>query len=462
MWNVKNIIFNKKNLKYIVILLVSGIIFFAVTNKETLFTADYIYEDLETSDETQYITTSGSTDIATSLYSKYACLMDADTGRILIGKNAYTQVPMASTTKIMTLIIALEYGNPDYICTTSAYAATMPDVQLNAKKAEQFRLKDILYSLMLQSHNDSAVIIAENVACQYISDLRQGKYNDTLGVSTNPLYDFVPKDITDSTFISELTKEQSKLLVQVYTGLMNEKAKELGCLNTHFITPNGLDAEEDGKIHSTTPRDLSIIMSYCIQNKDFLKITQTGSYSFGKYSFSNANAFLNMYPNIISGKTGFTNDAGYCYVCAYKDGDRTFIVSLLACGWPNNKTYKWKDAKKMLNYARENYFPTEVVAAHKLNYKINIHNGLEDTITVTNPLDYSMLLSREDKLDVQLNIPDTVNAPIYNGQSMGSIDIYVNEELHHSIPVYSGSNIGAKDNLYYIKMLFNRFIFIDK
>lgn len=462
MSSVKKRIFHKKSIKYVSILLILILLAISLGNGVRFYLPNYSITEEQKNDDIEYIATSGSTDVATSLFAKYACLMDADTGRILIGKNAYTQVPMASTTKIMSLIIALEYGKLDAVCTTSAYAASMPDVQLNAKKEQQFVLDDLLYSLMLQSHNDSAVIIAENVAFQYICNVRSGTANDLLNITDNATYDFIPPDSTDSTFISKLSKEQSKLLVGVFTGLMNQKALELGCNNTHFITPNGLDAEENGKIHSTSPRDLSIIMAYCIKNQQFIEITTTPSHSFGQYTVNNANAFLNMYPNIISGKTGFTNDAGYCYICAYQDDGRTFIVSLLACGWPNNKTYKWQDSKKMLNFARENYFPSEVIAADNLNHTISVTNGLTDSITITNPLDYSMLLSKDDKVNVTVNAPTIMEAPIYNGQCVGSLDIYINDELHHSIPLYSSDNVDRKDTFYHIKTLLNRFLFIDK
>ena len=101
---------------------------------------------------------------AAGLYAKYAVLIDADSGRILFGNNENTAVSMASTTKIMTLIIALENCDKNFVATTSTYAASMPDVQLNAVTGEQFIINDLFYSLMLESHNDSAVIIAENAA----------------------------------------------------------------------------------------------------------------------------------------------------------------------------------------------------------------------------------------------------------------------------------------------------------
>ena len=172
------------------------------------------------------------------LYALSAVLMDADSGRVLFEKDGYVKRAMASTTKIMTCILALEYGNLTDMVTVSRYAASMPDVQLNMKEGECYVLEDLLYSLMLESHNDTAVAIAEHISGS----------------------------------------------VENFAELMNEKAKNLGCTDTYFITPNGLDAskEVDGemKIHSTTARDLALIMSYCIKNEDFLRITRTSSFTF--------------------------------------------------------------------------------------------------------------------------------------------------------------------------------------
>lgn len=110
---------------------------------------------------------------------------------------------MASTTKIMSCVIALEYGLKEMTCTTSAYAASMPDVQLNAKKGETFTLNDLLYSLMLKSHNDSAVIIAENTACYYIYQVQSGIYPDTYDVLSG-------KDLSFVSFPSGLTLLSAK------------------------------------------------------------------------------------------------------------------------------------------------------------------------------------------------------------------------------------------------------------
>lgn len=250
-----------------------------------------------------------------NLYALSAVLMDGETGRVLYGKEAYKGRPNASTTKVMTCILALELAKGDDYVQVSGNAASQPQTRLGMREGQQFYLEDLLYSLMLKSHNDSAVAIAEHIGGS----------------------------------------------VEGFAEKMNEKAKELGCKDTHFVTPNGLDGEDEGGIHHTTARDLALIMAYAIKNATFVHITQTRDYTFtdisGKkhYSVHNTNAFLDMETGVISGKTGFTGNAGYCYVCAVRQDERLFIVALLGCGWPGNKNYKWIDARKLLSYGRENY-----------------------------------------------------------------------------------------------------------
>ena len=174
------------------------------------------------------------------LYAQSAVLMDADSGRVLYGKNPEAKLPMASTTKIMTCILALEYGDTEQIVEASSYAAGMPKVKLYVKEGEKYRLGDLLYSLMLESHNDSAVVVAEAVGGS----------------------------------------------VEKFAAMMNQKARDIGCYDTYFITPNGLDAKvnENGKVHSTTAADLAKIMAYCVMDspkkEEFLEITRTQGYDF--------------------------------------------------------------------------------------------------------------------------------------------------------------------------------------
>jgi D-alanyl-D-alanine carboxypeptidase (penicillin-binding protein 5/6) len=329
------------------------------------------------------------------LYSKAAVLMDADSGRVLYNKNGYEILPMASTTKIMTLILALEYGDLTDTVTVSGYAASMPQVRLGMRKDEEYRLVDLLYSLMLESHNDSAVAIAEHISGG----------------------------------------------VEEFAKLMNDKAIEIGCENTYYITPNGLDAEENEKFHSTTARDLALVMSYCIkkspQKDKFLEITRTRSYSFSdisgnrNFSCTNHNSFLDMMEGALSGKTGYTGNAGYCYVGALEDNGRTFVVALLACGWPNNKTYKWSDTKALMKYAIEQY-------EYRSFADIPIPDEALSDICVTNAVTENF----EKYSYVNVELADKIGVEGIITKENEIIDVIVYRLYNISAPIEKGTLIG--------------------
>lgn len=357
-----------------------------------------------------------------SLYATGAVLMDADTGRVLYGKNCDSFLANASTTKILTCIVTLENASLDDEVEVSAYAAGMPKVKLYMKQGEHFKLKDLLYSLMLESHNDSAVAIAEHVGGS----------------------------------------------VEGFASMMNAKAREIGCKNSWFITPNGLDATQNYTdvsgnciqlYHGTCAEDLARIMAYCTffseQADMFLKITQTPSYSFQStegrsFSCVNHNAFLNMMEGVISGKTGFTSKAGYCYVGSLERNGKRFTIALLGCGWPNNKSYKWKDSRVLFTYGLENYeyhrldevsfdqnilnpIPVENAQTDYMNQtcfvslRIREGGGTQDSSDDT--LAYhadersltGLLLSKDEKIEVQHEVLSKLKAPVEMGTVVGCI-----------------------------------------
>lgn len=326
-----------------------------------------------------------------SLNARAAVLMDAGSGRILYGKNETMAFPMASTTKIMTLIVALEHNEPDQIVMASAGASAMPEVRLGVHEGERYRMEDLYYAMMLESFNDAAMMIAEG----------------TVGSVEN------------------------------FAELMNEKAISLGCTQTYFITPNGLDAADEKGVHSSTAEDMAKIMRYAIDNEDFLKITQTADYSFTdcdrKRSFEvhNKNVLLTMMDGVLSGKTGYTADAGYCYVCAVKKDDRTFIAALLGSGWPPHKGYKWLDVQTLLDYGDKNYrYQTIDISKGVPDRQVHVMNGEQDFATVrAKQTNYRFLLSSEDKVHVESVLPGQLEAPVEAGQSVGSIRIFVNGDL---------------------------------
>ncbi len=332
------------------------------------------------------------------LYAISAVLMDGDSGRILYEKNGEEVRAMASTTKIMTCIVALENSELDEIVEVSAYAQSMPDVQLNMIEGEQYRLKDLLYSLMLESHNDTAVAIAEHVGGS----------------------------------------------VEGFADLMNEKADEIGCKNTYYITPNGLDASDEEGKHATTAEDLALVMAYCIgespKKEEFLEVTRTVSYTFSTldgsrtFTCNNHNTFLNMMEGALSGKTGFTSEAGYCYVGALRQDGKTLIVALLGCGWPNNRSYKWSDTKKLMEYGLANYEYRSFLEEKAVEIpQIEVENGqgnkMEKSVFIQPILveDQSgsgkegILMRTDEKIERIFEMVDHLEAPIESGMTIGSV-----------------------------------------
>lgn len=331
----------------------------------------------------------------TELYAKAAVLMDGASGRVLYEKNGYEAMANASTTKILTCILALENCETESQANVSAYAASQPKVRLGIREGQTFYLKDMLYGLMLESFNDCAVVIAEHVA------------GDVVG----------------------------------FAELMNRKAEEIGCKDTHFVTPNGLDGTDDGGFHHTTAEDLAKIMRYCIKSSpkaaEFLEITRAASYSFtdvdgtSSYQCSNHNAFLQMMDGALSGKTGFTGTAGYCYVGALERDGRTYIVALLACGWPNNKTYKWSDTKKLMTYGLETYTKknTSEIALEKME-PIPVSGGQGEKIgealwVMPGIGDYEgeeeFLLKEGEQITVSYRIAPQLEAPVEAGADLGKV-----------------------------------------
>ncbi len=341
-----------------------------------------------------------------NLYARSAVLMDADTGRILFGKNDNEVMPMASTTKIMTLLVTLEHADLDEIVEVSARAASMPDVQLHIREGERYRLQDLCYSLMLESHNDSAVAIAEHVGGT----------------------------------------------VEGFAAMMNQKAKHLGCYHTYFITPNGLDAEDEHGKHSTTARDLARIMRCCIKNETFLSITREPSWTFtdmdGNRSFTvqNKNAFLQMMEGALTGKTGFTNEAGYCYVGALERGEKRLITVVLACGWPNHKTWKWVDTKALMNYGLEDYHKETVGSDRMALEPVSVMDGRKEKVEIlTDTALEDFLLKEDDEFTMEVLVPDIMKAPVQAGELVGSVVYYINGQIVDLFPVYTASEVKKID-----------------
>lgn len=363
------------------------------------------------------------------LHALSAVLMDGDSGRVLYEKDGKTPLANASTTKVLTCIVALESSPGDDYVQVSRNAASQPEVRLGLQKGEQYYLEDLLYSLMLKSHNDTAVAIAEHCGGT----------------------------------------------VEGFARMLNRKAKQIGCKDTYFITPNGLDAQDENGKHHTTAEDLALIMRYAIKNKTFLHISQTRDYTFseitGKRTFSvhNANALLDMMDGVLAGKTGYTSQAGYCYVCAWEEEGKTFVVSLLGCGWPNHKTYKWSDTKKLLSYGAYNYdYETYWQEPH--TSKILVTDGVENMQNIGEKVylrgkcsvtsedrEKEILLKKGEAVTCKTEIPQKVSAPVLKGEKLGRIAYYLDGKLIASYPVYAERSVEKISFKWYTEKVFHDF-----
>lgn len=368
------------------------------------------------------------------LFAKAAVLMDADSGRVLYTKNGTEALANASTTKILTCILALEYSQTDAVLEASARAASAPKVHLGMKAGQHFYMIDMLHALMLESYNDCAVVIAEHIA---------GSVED-------------------------------------FAKLMNQKAKEIGCKDTYFITPNGLDGTDANGMHHTTAEDLALLMRYCImqseKKEEFRAITAIRSYSFCEidsgrsYTVVNRNAFLDMMQGAFSGKTGFTGNAGYCYVGALNRDDRTYIVALLACGWPNNRTYKWSDSKKLMQYGLDNFTKVNlsemkvdlteignILVENGQGEKIGtpVYVGVEigDIIGVE-----KLLIAKEEEIKVSYLVKKSVEAPIQAHTCIGNVKVYVSDEVLREYCILTTDTIEKIDYRWCSKMVISLFL----
>lgn len=354
------------------------------------------------------VTAQDTTRSSLKLNSLSALLLDATNNRVLYEKDGYQEMPMASTTKIMTCLIALENAKMDEVVTVSSYAASMPDVQLNIRANEQYFMKDLLHSLMLESHNDVAVAIAEHVGGS----------------------------------------------VEGFATMMNDMARSLGCEHTNFVTPNGLDAEG----HYTTARDLAVIASHAITNEDFVKITNTSAYQFKEikkgrtFTVSNKNKFLYMMEGAIGVKTGFTGKAGYCFVGAVKRLDRTLVSVVLGCGWPPSKSLKWRDTKALMTYGIEAFQKRDVYPDQVLD-PVFVEDGQKKFEPITMDGHISLLMREDETVRIEYEIPKKIAAPVAKDQIIGYANYYIDDVFYTKFPIYTTENISKIDYPFCLKKI---------
>ena len=321
-----------------------------------------------------------------------AILMDAATGRVLWEKDAHKPLAMASTTKIMTAVLALERGRLEDIVTVSKRAAAAPKVKMYLQPGEEISLGGLIYALMLQSSNDAAVAIAEHIS---------GSVED-------------------------------------FCAAMTAKAKELGASNTVFETPNGLDAEN----HQSTAYDMALITRYALSNTMFFEIINTTSKEVTSnrktYYITNKNRLLHEFEGANGVKTGYTGKAGHCFVGAARRDDMQLISVVFASGWgARGKEQKWVDTKRILTYGFDNFENKLILEEGDIAGVLRVTRSKTPEIQLYYSDSIMLPVSEEDweSIDIYPRFPASLQAPIDKNQAVGEGRVYINGEYFTAVPI---------------------------
>jgi serine-type D-Ala-D-Ala carboxypeptidase (penicillin-binding protein 5/6) len=325
-----------------------------------------------------------------------AILMDYTTGEILYQKNAYERKAPASTTKILTAIVAIEHGkmNQEIVASTKASKVNGSSIWLAA--GERHSLKDLLYGILLSSGNDASFAVAENLAG------------------------------TESNFATWMT----------------EKARDLGAKDSNFVNCNGLPEKE----HYTTAYDLAVITRYALHNPLFEDIVKTKKkvidwpgHKWDRIMY-NHNKLLWRYEYADGVKTGYTRQAGNCLVSsATKDNHRLIAVVL------HSKDI-YADSKALFNYGF-NHFQLYTVASptEKLGI-VNVADGVKEQVSVSTSEPINLLIPKgaESKLKINLDLPPSVEAPVERAQPVGELKVQLGGELLEKCPLITVGEVQRK------------------
>ena len=331
-----------------------------------------------------------------TLPAKAMCVMEASTGRVLYEKNKAEIMPMASTTKIMTALTAIENCiDLDKKFEISPKAVGTPGTSIYLRKGEIMSTRDLLLGLMLVSGNDASVAIAEHVS----------------GSTKN----FVEK--------------------------MNKTARKIGAFDTHFDNTHGLDS----KTHYTSAYDLALITSYALKNPTFKEIVSTKNAKIvtdsGKTRYlRNKNKLLFSLDGCVGVKTGFTNDAGRCLVSACERDGMTVVCVVLNCG------PMFEESKTLLEKAFNEYRLVDLTSFCTLPKELEVRDGREDKVKIEGrgKYLYPLKTDEEKRVKCELSLPQSLLAPVEKNQLIGEVKIFVDNDLHFTQKIYTINSVRSK------------------
>lgn len=336
-----------------------------------------------------------------------AIAIDNATGTILFDQNAHKVIPMASTTKIITALVALQYGDIDREVEISENAASIRGSKVGYKAGEKVTIRELLYGLMLKSGNDCAIAIAEGI----------------------------------SGSIPEFCK------------VMNEFALSIGLVDSHFESPHGLDSAS----HYSSAYDLAIATKKAKEIDEFDKIVSTKlirdeeGIQFSR-EFNNINKLLYQEPNCTGVKTGYTGQAGKCLVSSFnldEQGENEIIVVTLNC------TPRWKESQKIYEYVKENYEFRSVIKADEVIGTVKV-KGKEEPLELVTEKDLVMPVKKDEDLKLEIRLPQyEVKTPIITKNIIGSVTVLNSLNSKYTIDLHPTKDIEKLSLWEKIKVVFD-------
>ena len=340
--------------------------------------------------------------------ARSAIVYDRKYKKVLYEKNMNEKVPNASTTKMLTAIVAYENADMDEVVTVSKKAANTGGSRVGLRTNDKVTLGDLMHGLLICSGNDAAVAIAEYVGG---------------------------------------TEEE-------FCEMMNEKAKEIGALSTNFVTPHGLDREN----HYSTAYDLALIADYAM-NIEYIKnivCKKTENIKINDYikTLNTTNEMLSVYDGADGIKTGYTSKAGRCLITSATRDDWQLICVVLGC---DTKNFRKSDSIKLLNYAFEAYDFFDIASILDKKHTIFVEKSRDTNYVIEFNQKYvlPMTVDEVEKLRVVYDIEKNFTAPFNKGEKIGKISVFCGEELLKTFELINNSNVLRKTTLDYIKIITN-------
>ena len=352
----------------------------------------------------------GTAQAAPQVGAQAYALLEASTGRVLLEHNADAELPMASTTKIMTCIVAIEEGDLDAVVEVPDEAVGVEGSSMYLQRGETLTLRDLLYGLMLASGNDAAVTIAVHIAGS----------------------------------------------VENFAAKMNEKAVEFGAVHTHFVTPNGLPAEG----HYTTAHDLAKISAYAMGNETFREIVGTSSKNLPQDDDSPArylrskNKMLYQYEGGNGVKTGYTKAAGKCLSAGAARGGMQLVAVVL------NDGDMFSDCYALLDYGFSEYSMQRVAQAGEPLGSLQVQGGVEDRVEIAINDEIALPLRAEEYkiIERKVNIVSEIQAPVRRGTVVGTIEFRLGEELCASGEIVATQDVAENTYEYNLSKILEQWI----